>query len=171
MITFTLNGIRRSFEGDPEESLLDHLRLENRITSAKDGCSGQGICGACTVEINGRALMACRTRMKSLEGAEVFTTEGLPARFRKVIARQFAEKGAVQCGFCSPGMIMRARALWNNNPSASREEIIKAIRPNLCRCTGYVKIIDAIASAFEILSGENNIRGKTPAAIDRKSVV
>lgn len=165
MITFTLNGIRRSFEGDPEESLLDHLRLEKRITSAKDGCSGQGICGACTVEINGRALMACRTRMKSLEGAEVFTTEGLPARFRKVIARQFAEKGAVQCGFCSPGMIMRARALWNNNPSASREEIIKAIRPNLCRCTGYVKIIDAIASAFEILSGENNIRGKTPAAI------
>jgi len=165
MITFTLNGIRRSFEGDPEESLLDHLRLENRITSARDGCSGQGVCGACTVEINGRALMACRTKMKNLEGAEVFTAEGLPARFREVIARQFAVKGAVQCGFCSPGMIMRAKALYNSNPSPSRDEITKAIRPNLCRCTGYVKIIDAIASAFEILRGDSDVQGKTPAEV------
>jgi selenium-dependent xanthine dehydrogenase len=165
MITFTLNGIRRSFEGDPEESLLDHLRLENRITSAKDGCSGQGVCGACTVEINGKALMACRTKMKNLEGAEVFTAEGLPARFREVIARQFAVKGGVQCGFCSPGMIMRAKALYNSNPSPSRDEITKAIRPNLCRCTGYVKIIDAIASAFEILRGDNDFQGKAPAEV------
>ena len=165
MITFTLNGIRRSFEGDPEESLLDHLRLENRITSARDGCSGQGVCGACTVEINGKALMACRTKMKSLEGAEVFTSEGLPDRFREIISRQFAVKGAVQCGFCSPGMIMRAKALYNVNPDPSRDGIIKAIRPNLCRCTGYVKIIDAIASAFAILRGESDAPDDTPASI------
>jgi xanthine dehydrogenase molybdenum-binding subunit len=161
MITFTLNGIRRSFEGDPEETLLYHLRIENRITSARDGCSGQGVCGACTVEINGRAMMACRTRMKSLEGAVVFTAEGLPARFREVIGSQFAEKGAVQCGFCSPGMIMRAKALYNVNPAPSREEITRAIRPNLCRCTGYVKIVDAIASAFAVLQGEKNDTGNS----------
>jgi selenium-dependent xanthine dehydrogenase len=164
MITFTLNGVRRSFEGDPEESLLDHLRIENRITSAKDGCSGQGVCGACTVEINGMARLACRTKMQSLDGAEVFTTEGLPERFRKVISRQFAEKGAVQCGFCSPGMIMRAKALYNIKPAASRDEIIKAIKPNLCRCTGYVKIVDAIASAFEELNNEREVMHKDPAS-------
>ncbi|MRR19127.1 selenium-dependent xanthine dehydrogenase [bacterium] len=157
MITYALNGVKRSFEGDPEESLLDHLRIENRITSAKDGCSGQGVCGACTVEINGKARLACRTKMKSLEGAEVFTTEGLPERFREVISRNFAERGAVQCGFCSPGMVMRAKALYNVNPSPSRAEIIKAISPNLCRCTGYVKIVDAIASAFTELSGEREV--------------
>lgn len=169
MITYTLNGIRRSFEGDPEESLLDHLRIENRITSPKDGCSGQGVCGACTVEINGRARMACRTKMRSLEGAEVFTAEGLAERFREVISRSFAEKGAVQCGFCSPGMIMRAKALYNVNPNPSRTEIIKAITPNLCRCTGYVKIVDAIASAFTELRGEPGINQKAPAGVDLNS--
>jgi len=165
MITFTLNGVKRCFEGDPEESLLDHLRIENRITSAKDGCSGQGVCGACTVGINGKARMACRTRMKSLEGAEVSTTEGLPERFREVISRNFAEKGAVQCGFCSPGMIMRAKALHNINPSPSRAEIIKAISPNLCRCTGYVKIVDAISSAFTELNGQQKLFCKATADV------
>ncbi len=154
MITYTLNGVPRSFEGDPEESLLDHLRTESRITSAKDGCSGQGVCGACTVVIDGRARLACRTKMRSLEGTEIITAEGLPKRFREVISRHFAQKGAVQCGFCSPGMIMRAKALHNANPSPSRAEIIKAVSPNLCRCTGYVKIVDAIASAFAELNGE-----------------
>ncbi len=134
MITFTLNGVKRCFEGDPEESLLDHLRIENRITSAKDGCSGQGVCGACTVEINGKARMACRTRMKSLEGAEVFTTEGLAERFREVISRNFAEKGAVQCGFCSPGMIMRAKALYNVNPNHLR--VPKSSKPSRQTCAG-----------------------------------
>lgn len=153
MITWFLNGTTMHFDGDPEESLLDHLRRKKRITSPKDGCSGQGVCGSCTVEIDGRARLACRTKMKSLDGAEVFTAEGLPARFREVISRQFAEKGAVQCGFCSPAMIMRARALHNVNPTPSHDEIRKAITPNLCRCTGYVKIIDAIDAAFTELNG------------------
>jgi selenium-dependent xanthine dehydrogenase len=163
MITYTLNGLRRSFEGDPEESLLDHLRIENRITSAKDGCSGQGVCGACTVEINGRARLACRTKMKSLEGAEIVTTEGLPERFSEVISRSFAHKGAVQCGFCSPGMIMRAKALYNVNTNPSRAEITKALSPNLCRCTGYVKIVDAVASAFAELRNEREHLPNAPA--------
>jgi len=164
MITYTLNGVKRCFEGDPEESLLDHLRIENRITSVKDGCSGQGVCGACTVEINGKARMACRTMMKNLEGSEVNTIEGLPEEFRRVISKKFAEKGAVQCGFCSPGMIMRARGLYNITRTPSRSEIIKAITPNLCRCTGYVKIIDAIEAAFAELNG-SGIKEINPSAL------
>jgi aldehyde oxidoreductase len=165
MITFYLNGIKIGFEGDPEESLLDHLRLGNMITSVKDGCSGQGVCGACTVEINGKARLACRTKMKNLEGAEVFTTEGLPPAFREVISRQFAEKGAVQCGFCSPGMIMRAKALYNVSKRPSRNEIIRTITPNLCRCTGYVKIIEAIEAAFGELNGQAEHDGQASALV------
>jgi len=153
MISYTLNGIKRTFEGNADEALLDHLRLEQKITSAKDGCSGQGVCGACTVEIDGKARLACRIRMKDLEGAVVNTTEGLPDDFKEAISRNFAEKGAVQCGFCSPGMIMKAKCLYNVNKNPSREEITKAISPNLCRCTGYVKIIDAIEAAFKEMNG------------------
>jgi aldehyde oxidoreductase len=153
MISYTLNHIKRNFTGDPEESLLDHLRLEQKITSPKDGCSGQGVCGACSVEINGKIRMACRTKMKDIREAEVNTIEGLPGEFKKAMSKNFAEKGAVQCGFCSPGMIMRAKGLYNINISPSREEIKKAITPNLCRCTGYVKIIDAIEAAFMELNG------------------
>ncbi len=165
MITFFLNGVKRFFLGDEEESLLDHLRIENRITSHKDGCSGQGVCGACTVEINGKARMACRTKMKNLEGAEVVTAEGLPARFRTIISQKFAEKGAVQCGFCSPGMVMRAKALYNTNKKPSRKEIIAAITPNLCRCTGYVKIVDAIEAAFSEMHGHEPGRAPVSALI------
>jgi selenium-dependent xanthine dehydrogenase len=154
MITYTLNDIKRTYSGDSEVSLLDHLRLENKITSAKDGCSGQGVCGSCTVEINGKAKLACRTKMKDLDEAVIFTTEGLPEKFKETVARNFALKGAVQCGFCSPGMIMRAKGLYNINKTPTRPEIIKAISPNLCRCTGYVKIVDAIASAFFELNGK-----------------
>jgi selenium-dependent xanthine dehydrogenase len=152
MITFTLNGIKRTFSGDSGESLLEHLRLEQKITSAKDGCSGQGVCGACTVEINGKPKLACRTKMNDLEGAEVVTTEGLPEKFRDITGRNFALKGAVQCGFCSPGMVMRAKCLYNINKTPSRKQIIKAISPNLCRCTGYVKIADAIEATFRELN-------------------
>jgi aldehyde oxidoreductase len=153
MITYTLNNIKRAYSGDPEETLLDHLRLEHKITSAKDGCSGQGVCGACTVEINSKPRLACRTKMKDLDGAIICTTEGLHEKFRAVISRKFAEKGAVQCGFCSPGMVMRAKGLFNINKTPTRSEIIKAISPNLCRCTGYVKIVDAIEAAFNEMNG------------------
>lgn len=155
MITFTLNGIVRTYQGDPEESLLDHLRLEQQITSAKDGCSGQGVCGACTVEINGLPKLACRTRLREVDGAEINTSEGLPQEFKETISRSFAAKGAVQCGFCSPGMVMRAKGLYNVNRTPSRQEIARAIAPNLCRCTGYAKIVEAIDCAFKELNGHN----------------
>ncbi|MBS4014644.1 MAG: selenium-dependent xanthine dehydrogenase [Bacteroidetes bacterium] len=168
MIKFKLNGIERTYDGCPDESLLYHLRIENRITSPKDGCSGQGVCGACTVEVNGKAKLACRTKMGSLEGAEIITTEGLPESFRNFIGKAFAEKGAVQCGFCSPGFIMRAKALFNSNSTPTREEITKAVNPNICRCTGYIKIVDAIESAFKELNGVDITKPKTTAKIGER---
>jgi aldehyde oxidoreductase len=155
MISYTLNGIKRTYSGDIEESLLDHLRLEHKITSPKDGCSGQGVCGACTVEINGKPKLSCRTKLKDLEGSDIITTEGLEEKFRSTIGKNFAEKGAVQCGFCSPGMIIRAKGLYNVNKTPTRPEIVKAISPNICRCTGYVKIVDAIDETFKELNGGN----------------
>jgi aldehyde oxidoreductase len=164
MVTYTLNSIKISYSGDSEESLLHHLRLSHKLTSAKDGCSGQGVCGSCTVEINGKPKLACRTKMKDLDGAKIYTTEGLSLEFREIISKKFAEKGAVQCGFCSPGMVMRAKGLFNINKTPSRPEIIKAITPNLCRCTGYVKIVDAIEATFKELNG-------TKGEIDCKSAL
>ena len=157
MISLHINGVRCDFLGDTESSLLDFLRIEKRITSPKDGCSGQGVCGACTVEINGKAKMACRVRMKNVDQAEVVTTEGLPENMRQVIGKAFANKGAVQCGFCTPGFIMRMKSLINQNPNPNRQEIIKAVSPNLCRCTGYVKIVDAIEEVIKELNGSKSL--------------
>lgn len=154
MITFTLNSKIVEFTGDPKSNLLVFLRNTMHLTAAKDGCSGQGVCGACSVEVDGKIKMACRTKMGDIEGSVVFTLEGLDETFRKTLGRNFALRGAVQCGFCSPGMIMRAKGLYNQNPKPSRNEIIRAITPNLCRCTGYVKIIDAIDASFKELAGE-----------------
>jgi aldehyde oxidoreductase len=165
MITYTLNGLKKSYSGDFEESLLDHLRFGHKITSAKDGCSGQGVCGSCSVEINGRIKLACRTKMKDLEGADIITVEGLPEDFKAITGKIFAAKGAVQCGFCSPGMIMRAKGLFNINKSPARSEIIKAITPNLCRCTGYVKIVDAIEAAFKELNDKGEYAKSSSALV------
>ena len=113
MISLQINGILSIFSGNPETSLLDFLRNEKHITSAKDGCSGQGVCGACTVEVNGKAKLACRVKMKELTSAEVITTEGIPEKLRQIIGKAFANQGAVQCGFCTPGFIMRMKSLIN----------------------------------------------------------
>jgi aldehyde oxidoreductase len=151
MIEFFLNDLKQTYSGNPETSLLAYLRLQKRITSAKDGCSGEGVCGACTVEIDGRAQLACRVRMGKLGGKAIWTIEGLPSDFRALIGKMFAEKGAVQCGFCSPGFIMRAKALFDKGDRPSRQDIILAVKPNLCRCTGYVKIVDAIEATFDAM--------------------
>lgn len=155
MTQLTVNGRLFNYSGPPEKTLLNWLRNEVHICSAKDGCSGQGSCGACTVEINGNARLACRTKMTDLQGAVVLTTEGLPDHFKQIVGRAFASCGAVQCGFCSPGFIMRSKALYHRNPTPTRDEIIRAIHPNICRCTGYIKIIDAIQSAFDELGGKS----------------
>ncbi len=147
MIRFNLNHRAIKYTGDENRTLLDFLREGEGITSVKDGCSGQGACGACMVEINGKAKLACTQKMKFLDQAEVITLEGIPGEVRDVIARAYVEKGAVQCGFCTPGLIMRTRILFTENPDPTRDQIRKAINLNLCRCTGYVKIVDAIEEA------------------------
>jgi aerobic-type carbon monoxide dehydrogenase small subunit (CoxS/CutS family) len=122
MATFTLNSKIVEFTGDPKSNLLGFLRNAMHLTSAKDGCSGQGVCGACSVEIDGKIKMACRTKMEDVEGSVVFTLEGLDDTFKKTLARNFAQRGAVQCGFCSPGMIMRAKGFTTKtqNPPGTR---------------------------------------------------
>ena len=151
MITFTLNGEKQVYEGDPNLTLLKYLRHEKHLTSVKDGCSGQAACGACTVEINGKAMLSCVQKMGRLEGAEIFTPEGFPEYVKETIAKAFVNKGAVQCGFCTPGFISRTKVLLEQNPNPAIEEVRKAIKPHLCRCTGYKKIEEAILYAGESL--------------------
>ncbi len=152
---FYLNGIEKEFSGDENLSLLTYLREIENITSVKDGCSGQGTCGACSVEINGKSSLSCATPMKKIEGAEIVTVEGIEEYKQRVFANAFVVKGGVQCGFCTPGIVMNAKILLENNPNPTRDEIAKAINRNLCRCTGYKKIIDSIEYAAEaIRSGE-----------------
>jgi len=152
MISFALNGEKQNYKGDSGRTLLEYLRLDKHITSVKDGCSGQAACGACTVEINGKAMLSCVIKMEKLQDAEVFTPEGFPDYVLDTIAKAFVNKGAVQCGFCTPGFISRTKVLLHNNPQPTIEEIRKAIKPHLCRCTGYKKIEDAIVCASEAIS-------------------
>ncbi|MDR1778953.1 MAG: selenium-dependent xanthine dehydrogenase [Clostridiales Family XIII bacterium] len=145
----TVNGNRIEIrEADAERSLLRFLRDELKITSVKDGCS-EGVCGTCTVLIGGKAVKACTRKVGKLDGSEVLTVEGLSERERAVYAHSFASAGAVQCGFCIPGMVLAAKALLDVNTSPTRAEVKTAIRGNICRCTGYVKIEEAILKAAD----------------------
>jgi aldehyde oxidoreductase len=151
MISFTLNGQKITYTGKPEKNLLDFLRLDQHLTAAKDGCSGQGVCGACTVEINGEAKLACLIKMEKLQDAGVLTMEGFPDYVKETIAKAFVNKGAVQCGFCIPGFIARTKVLLQKNPNPDIHEIRQAIKPHLCRCTGYKKIEEAILESAKAL--------------------
>ncbi|MBN2236268.1 MAG: selenium-dependent xanthine dehydrogenase [Bacteroidales bacterium] len=152
MLQFTINGQRISYQGNDKKSLLTYLREDLGIMSAKDGCSGQGTCGACMVNIDGKAKLACVTKLSKLDGSEVFTLEGLEQRRAEIIAGAFVEKGAVQCGFCTPGIIMTTNVLLKSTLHPDKEEIKKALKPHLCRCTGYVKIIEGIEYAAHLLA-------------------
>nr|NQU89878.1 selenium-dependent xanthine dehydrogenase [Bacteroidota bacterium] len=147
MVIFTINGKQESYVGNPDATLLNYLRGDLDITSVKDGCSGQATCGACMVEIDGRPRLSCSTKMKSLHGKTVLTAEGIPEGIKGIIAGALVGKGAVQCGFCTPGILMRTKILFQENNKPTHEQIKKALRGNLCRCTGYVKIVDAIGQA------------------------
>jgi selenium-dependent xanthine dehydrogenase len=151
MIELTLNGEVVRFEGDENASLLSWLRNEKNLTAAKDGCSGQAACGACLVEVDGKAVLACATPMKRVAGKEVVTLEGVPESLRRTLGRAFVAKGAVQCGFCTPGFLTRTRVFLANNPDPTRDEVKKALRFHLCRCTGYKKIVDAVLEAARVL--------------------
>ncbi|MEI8046947.1 MAG: selenium-dependent xanthine dehydrogenase [Bacteroidota bacterium] len=158
MIQFTLNGQATLFDGNPDITLLKFLRNHKNITSVKDGCSCQGACGACMVEINGEAKLSCLTPLKKLDNAKVNTLEGIPESVRDIMARAFVEKGAIQCGFCTPGFLMRTNILLQKNPTPTRDETKHALTLNLCRCTGYVKIIDAIHETAQRLQQQKPSR-------------
>ena len=148
MYTFTVNG--QAAATDKKQSLLRFLRDEMHLTSVKDGCS-QGACGACTVIIDGKTCKACVPTTDKLEGKEILTVEGLSDWESKVFTYAYGEAGAVQCGFCIPGMVMCTKALLDVNPEPTEEEIRYALRNNYCRCTGYVKIIAAVKLSAKIL--------------------
>jgi selenium-dependent xanthine dehydrogenase len=143
-IEFDLNGVRRRVEIAPGESLLEVLRSRCGIVSPKDGCAPQGQCGCCLVLLDGLPKTACAVAAERADRRHVLTLEGLSARERDLTARAFAAAAGVQCGFCIPGIALRAKALLDRQPRPTRQEIAKAIDGNLCRCTGYVKIVDAI---------------------------
>ena len=166
---FILNNISKSYNGDSELTLLTYLREIEGIISPKDGCAPQAACGTCTVELNGKAVLSCVFPMSKVENGVVVTTEGLGEYKQSVMTNAFVEKSGVQCGFCIPGIVMQANVLIKNNPEPSRDEIAKALTPNLCRCTGYKKIIDAIEYAAEAIREKREIpKPKSDGKIGKK---
>jgi len=151
---FTLNGNPVSVEPREGETVLELLREELGLWSMKDGCAPEGMCGACTVIVDGRAVVSCAQPASRVEGKTVLTQEGLTEDERKLWADCFVAAGASQCGFCSPGIVMKAEAFLDRNPEPSREEVARTLLGNLCRCTGYIKIIDAILLAAAAKRGE-----------------
>lgn len=139
---------------------MKYLREVEKLTSVKNGCN-EGVCGSCTVLVDGKAVRSCTMKVEKLQGKEVLTLEGLSEGERDIYSNAFAEAGAVQCGFCTPGMIMSAKALLDKNNNPTEEDIKKAIRNNICRCTGYVKIVKAIMLAAEALRGCKPLRLNT----------
>jgi xanthine dehydrogenase molybdenum-binding subunit len=152
-VAFSLNGEAMRLEVAPDEKVLDLLRDRCGIQSAKRGC-GQGQCGSCVVLIDGRPVTCCATPAAKIDGKAVVTNEGLDPRVREVLARCYAAVGAVQCGFCTPGFVVRSAALLAADREPDRRTIAKAFRGHLCRCTGYVKILDAVELAASVLSRE-----------------
>ena len=154
-VQLKINGIPRQIIVDSQLTLLDLLRKELHLTGAKQSCDQVGQCGACTVIVNGKAMRSCLLRVAKLDGAEIITIEGLGTPENPhLIQEAFVLAGAIQCGFCTPGMIMSAKALLDTNLDPSTEEIKEALKHNLCRCTGYQKIIDAVKLAARFLKGE-----------------
>lgn len=146
-IEINVNGEWLEVEVTARETLLETLRNKLKAFEVKNGC-GQGDCGACTVMMEGKAVNACLTLAMQASGKEVVTLRGIGTEETPhPIQKSFVECGAIQCGFCTPGMVVSAKALLDQNPRPGREEIREAISGNLCRCTGYVKVVDAIEDA------------------------
>jgi aerobic carbon-monoxide dehydrogenase small subunit len=148
-ITFQINGVEREIDSPPMKRLLDVLREDLRLTGTKEGC-GEGECGACSVIVDGEVINSCLAPICQMQGANVLTAEGLSRDGRLGRLQQaFLECGAAQCGVCTPGMLISARSLLDANPHPTHDEIKEAIAGNLCRCTGYIKIVEAIELAAD----------------------
>lgn len=154
MYTVNING--RDYESSEDKKLLRFLRDDLHLTAAKDGCS-EGACGTCTVLVDGKKVKACVMPLSKLEGKKVLTVEGIDPKEMKIYEHCFAQAGAVQCGFCIPGMIISAKSLLDVNLNPTREDVKKAIKGNLCRCTGYKKIEDAILMAADFFRENREI--------------
>ncbi len=151
-VKFKVNGKDVEVKTSPTRTLLDILREDLGLIGTKEGC-GKGECGACTVIMDGNSVASCLVLAVQLEGREIFTVEGLADdRIGKALQDAFVDAGAVQCGYCIPGFLMSAHALLTENPEPTREEIKEGLSGNICRCTGYVKIFDAVELAAKRLS-------------------
>jgi aldehyde oxidoreductase len=160
-VTLTVNGVKKTVDVSPDTVLLDLLRDTLHLTGTKQSCDRKGQCGACTVIVNGKAVRSCLRKVVDLEGAEVISIEGLGTPDNPhLIQEAFVLAGAIQCGFCTPGMIMAAKVLLDANPNPTLADIKKALAHNLCRCTGYTKIVDAVRLAAQFVRGET-----TPEAV------
>lgn len=157
-VTATVNGDTVEFLADPGETLLDALRFEMGLTGSKEGC-GSGDCGACTVMMDGQMVCSCLVLAAEAEGRIIATIEGVAEGSElHPVQRKFLERGALQCGFCTPGFIVASKALLDHNPNPSESEIRYWLAGNLCRCTGYDKIVRAVQDAAAELRQE-----RTPA--------
>ncbi|MBN2240464.1 MAG: molybdopterin-dependent oxidoreductase [Dehalococcoidales bacterium] len=165
-VTLTINGEKKTVDVRPDTVLLDLLRDNLRLTGTKQSCDRKGQCGACTVIVNGKAVRSCLSKVVNLEGAEVMSVEGLGTPENPhLIQEAYVLSGAIQCGFCTPGMIMATKVLLDSNPSPTLADIKKALAHNLCRCTGYAKIVDAVMLAARFIRGEttpDEIRASIP---------
>ena len=152
-IQFNLNGNDVSVTADPNKRLVDFLREDMGMTSVKEGC-GEGECGACTIIYNGKAVTSCLMLAGQADGSTIVTLEGVSENGQlNYIQQAFVDAGAVQCGYCTPGMVLSAKALLDKKPDATDEEIRRAMSGNLCRCTGYSKIIKAVEMALDAKGG------------------
>jgi len=142
-LNIKVNGLQHQLWAEPSRRLLDLLREDLGLIAVKEGC-GEGECGACTVILNGRLVNACLVLAVQADGGEVLTVEGLDPQELGRLEKAFLDEGAVQCGYCTPGMILAAKALLDQNPFPARAEIKRALSGNLCRCTGYWSIIQAV---------------------------
>ena len=153
-ITFNLNGKPVTVPYEPGMHFLEVLREHCGVVSAKDGCAPEGTCGCCLVMVDGTPALSCLRKPEQIDGHRVTTVEGLPEATRRALSEAFLLEGGVQCGFCIPGMAMRGHATVCENPNPSREQIAFDLRGHLCRCTGYVKIVDAIETYAKMKRGE-----------------
>src|SRR5262245_10914985 len=153
-IVFKLNATERAVDIEDGESLLEVLRDSCGVISPKDGCSPQGQCGCCTVIVDGRAVVSCAMPARNVAGKTVLTLEGFSELERDTFAESFIAGGGLQCGFCTPGIIVRAKNLIDKKPEPTDDEINRILSMHHCRCTGYVKIVDSIKLAANALSGQ-----------------